>query len=1052
MYSVHSEEESDVVDDVVKLNVGGKLFVTSRTTLLYSLADTSFFSALLSGGQHHTILDGGIFIDRDPRLFEIVLTYMRTGFVRSAQVDLRELLCEAEFYGLEALAQTLSLQIPEESCGGLLFDGLIPCPPIDEMEHTSSHSRTSSVHSVSSSINNNPSFSHLPHSQQQYQETRSQPLSAFTSSPSTNLTTTVAVSNPHHRQNSTGTPATVVASVIEEGKPMGTNNGHDEAPLSTTSTNQSNSKTMNSGNGKRSKQQFKTTTFGSLRKKKEPFVQTTTSSVSTSPSSKTTAPTTLTTMTTTTATTIPSKSFSSSSSSKTKSASGDGVVSKRSSFSLKLKKKKRKDVKDAISGAIKSLHPSKPKGSNSMLKQSAKKIHPNNKTQHTSKCNNKKDAVGVEGDEEEDDDDDDENEEEEEDEENEELEKEEREGDEECKLENQREEVNDQGHNMSTAKTTNASVSSSFKAVCCKNNNCCGCKHNSMQQQQQRRFVTSINTNMGHEDDGDLDYDNELAIVKIVSCQLIVAVAHKYRVFCYRYSESHSWSLVSRSARMKTPIDNIAINIRTNSARGGDSHVAISSGENIFIWNLQQQAHLLLRDATSPTQLQLHPNLQMHQQFLQQQQQQHHPHHNHHQQQGMQQNGDPIFSDDEDADGVDQPVMTSVSLTVPVDDLLFIHNCLVAISLKGKIGVRNARTHVWQVQDIGAISCHASSGSLLLFGTHTGKLYLIDMEKFPLRLKDNDLLVSLLYEDDDGASITALSVYETSSSGTDDRCVEIAYGTSQGHVRVILQHPETIGQSPVLYKTYRVHLCPIKSIKLNRSCLISVCSNSNHVREWKLTRFRGRISTQPGTQSIASFSLPSTGNIPIGPYGDADEEQVFVQQPGYLSDHLIVTPTSGTTTSGQTSFGSAQSLVVSSADESPITTFSVHEGSMSTRAGAHSIRFLFTGHLNGAVQVWNLLSNRPDKFDPYANQPISGTSLFRQPQASSNKSRDLGFVSTSINPHRRGISSTGYHQDHRSNNTVVERPRQNTLSSRADVAMLQSYHRRMSALTTTSDI
>lgn len=40
-------------------------------------------------------------------------------------------------------------------------------------------------------------------------------------------------------------------------------------------------------------------------------------------------------------------------------------------------------------------------------------------------------------------------------------------------------------------------------------------------------------------------------------------------------------------------------------------------------------------------------------------------------------------------------------------------------------------------------------------------LYGADMQKFPLRMKDNDLLVTELYKDPSGNRITALSVYLT---------------------------------------------------------------------------------------------------------------------------------------------------------------------------------------------------------------------------------------------------------------------------------------------------
>lgn len=40
-------------------------------------------------------------------------------------------------------------------------------------------------------------------------------------------------------------------------------------------------------------------------------------------------------------------------------------------------------------------------------------------------------------------------------------------------------------------------------------------------------------------------------------------------------------------------------------------------------------------------------------------------------------------------------------------------------------------------------------------------LYFADMQKFPLRMKDNDLLVTELYKDQNNDHITAISVYLT---------------------------------------------------------------------------------------------------------------------------------------------------------------------------------------------------------------------------------------------------------------------------------------------------
>ena len=39
--------------------------------------------------------------------------------------------------------------------------------------------------------------------------------------------------------------------------------------------------------------------------------------------------------------------------------------------------------------------------------------------------------------------------------------------------------------------------------------------------------------------------------------------------------------------------------------------------------------------------------------------------------------------------------------------------------------------------------------------------------------------------------------------------------------------------------------------------LVTVCQEYNHVRSWSVTRFRGMISTQPGSMPLASFKVIS---------------------------------------------------------------------------------------------------------------------------------------------------------------------------------------------------
>jgi hypothetical protein len=63
--------------DIINLNVGGQRFSTSRQTLTW-ISD-SFFTAMLSGLiSTNRDEQGYIFIDRDPKLFSIILNYLRT--------------------------------------------------------------------------------------------------------------------------------------------------------------------------------------------------------------------------------------------------------------------------------------------------------------------------------------------------------------------------------------------------------------------------------------------------------------------------------------------------------------------------------------------------------------------------------------------------------------------------------------------------------------------------------------------------------------------------------------------------------------------------------------------------------------------------------------------------------------------------------------------------------------------------------------------------------------------------------------------------------------
>ncbi|KAF3848211.1 hypothetical protein F7725_021239 [Dissostichus mawsoni] len=244
------------------------------------------------------------------------------------------------------------------------------------------------------------------------------------------------------------------------------------------------------------------------------------------------------------------------------------------------------------------------------------------------------------------------------------------------------------------------------------------------------------------------------------------------------------------------------------------------------------------------------------------------------------------------------------SLNVPVEALFFVGNQLIATSHAGKN------------QDVVPISSYDTAGSFLILGCNNGSIYYIET-----RLK---------------IAITALSVYLTPKTSDSGNWIEIAYGTSSGSVRVIVQHPETVGSGPQLFQTFSVHRSPVTKIMLSEKHLISVCADNNHVRTWTVTRFRGMISTQPGSTPLTSFKILSLDDVDghggcsagteIGPYGERDDQQVFIQRVVPDTDKLYVRLSSN----GKRCC----------------------EGS--SRIGSRPRRYLFSGHGNGSIQMWDL--------------------------------------------------------------------------------------------------
>ncbi|XP_072551409.1 SH3KBP1-binding protein 1 [Salminus brasiliensis] len=373
-----------------------------------------------------------------------------------------------------------------------------------------------------------------------------------------------------------------------------------------------------------------------------------------------------------------------------------------------------------------------------------------------------------------------------------------------------------------------------------------------------------------------------------------IAVAYAQFVVCYRVKESTGWQQVFTSPRLDWVIDRVALNAKVMGGSLGDNDkmVAVASGTEIILWAICPDG-----------------------------------------------NGNEI--------GV-------FSLNVPVEALFFVGNQLIATSHTGKVGVWNAVTKHWQNQDVVPINSYDTAGSFLILGCNNGSIYYIDVQKFPLRMKDNDLLVTELYRDPSEDAITALSVYLTPKTSDSGNWIEIAYGTSSGTVRVIVQHPETVGSGPQLFQTFSVHRSPVTKIMLSEKHLISVCADNNHVRTWTVTRFRGMISTQPGSTPLTSFKILSLDDVDghggcaagteIGPYGERDEQQVFIQRVVPDTDKLYV----------RLSSNGKRVCEVRSVDGTSITAFVVHECEGSSRIGSRPRRYLFSGHSNGSIQMWDL--------------------------------------------------------------------------------------------------
>jgi hypothetical protein len=94
---------TSVPPEIVRLNVGGQLFLTTKTTLIGR--GENFFVPLING-EFSTLKDetGAYFVDRNGSYFAPILDYLRNGTLIVPQgLKLESILQEASFYSIDVV-------------------------------------------------------------------------------------------------------------------------------------------------------------------------------------------------------------------------------------------------------------------------------------------------------------------------------------------------------------------------------------------------------------------------------------------------------------------------------------------------------------------------------------------------------------------------------------------------------------------------------------------------------------------------------------------------------------------------------------------------------------------------------------------------------------------------------------------------------------------------------------------------------------------------------------------------------------------------------------
>ena len=103
--------------DILKLNVGGQTFITTRSTLC--VVQDSMLAKMFDCDSNFMGLrqteNGEMFLDRDPTAFLYVLNYLRDGCRLAVDITskplLQRLCADADYFGLANLSQQCRIEL-----------------------------------------------------------------------------------------------------------------------------------------------------------------------------------------------------------------------------------------------------------------------------------------------------------------------------------------------------------------------------------------------------------------------------------------------------------------------------------------------------------------------------------------------------------------------------------------------------------------------------------------------------------------------------------------------------------------------------------------------------------------------------------------------------------------------------------------------------------------------------------------------------------------------------------------------------------------------------